>query len=383
MSRTSNTFSVLQATAAIASIAIIMWSLGLPVMQFAQAANVTTLTNTLSTSEPGVASDHTIEFVTPSGVATGSAITVDFSDGPFVIGSVDFSDIDVQDGPTDLTVQADCTGATGLPVVSAAFSSEVLTITFCADGTADLAPGATTTIEIGQNADGGVANAQLVNPPLNVNSYQIGITAGADTGETRVMILDQVTVSATVDTIFTFTVNSVAAGVSIGADTTGTTTTPTSVAFGELVAETATTAAQRLEVSTNAANGFAVTVATNQQLTAGNGAVIDGYRDGNFDSVPDVWFGPNGTPGVPEEAGHWGLTSDDTTLSGGDFFTGGTEFVSASTTPVEVFRHGAPVDGGGAGEGTANVLYKIQITSLQEAADDYTATLTYIATPVF
>src|SRR6056297_1016816 len=104
MSRTSHTFSVLQATAAIASIAIIMWSLGLPVMQFAQAANVTTLTNTLSTSEPGVGSDHTIEFVTPSGVATGSAITVDFSDGPFVIGSVDFSDIDVQDGSTDLTV---------------------------------------------------------------------------------------------------------------------------------------------------------------------------------------------------------------------------------------------------------------------------------------
>jgi len=350
-------------------------------MQFAQAANVTTLTNNLSTSEPGVGSDHTIEFVTPTGVATGSAITVDFSDGPFVVGSVDFTDIDVQEGAADLTVAADCTTATGLPVVSAAFSSEVLTITFCGDGTADLAPGASTTIQIGLNADGG--DAQLVNPAVNANSYVIPVTAGADSGETRVMILDQVTVSATVDTIFTFTVNAVASGVTIGSDTTGTTTTATSVAFGELSADNATSAAQRLEVSTNAANGFAVTVATDQQLTAGNGAVIDGYQDGSFATTPDVWLSPGGTPGQPNEAGHWGLTSDDTTLSGGDFFTGGTEFVSASTTPVEVFRHDSPVAGGGAGEGTANVLYKIEITALQEAADDYTATLTYVATPIF
>jgi len=372
---------MLQATAAVASIAIIMWSLGLPVMQFAQAANVTTLSNTLSTSEPGVGSDHTIYFETPSGVATGSAITVDFSDGPFVTGSVDFTDIDVQDGSTDLTVAADCTAATGLPVVSASFATNVLTITFCGDGTADLAPGASTTIEIGLNADGG--DQQLVNPVADANSYAIPITAGADTGETRVMILDQVTVSATVDTIFTFTVNAVASGITIGDDTTGTTTTATSIAFGELTAGNATTAAQRLEVSTNAANGFAVTVQTDQQLTAGNNAVIDGYRDGNYDTVPDVWFPPTGTPGQPNEAGHWGLTSDDDTLSGGDFFTGGTEFVSASTTPVEVFRHGSPVDADGPGQGIANVLYKIQVTALQEAADDYTATLTYVATPIF
>jgi len=378
MSRTSNTFSVLQATAAVASIAIIMWSLGLPVMQFAQAANVTTLTNTLSDSGPGNESDHTIEFVTPTGVVNGQTITVDFSDGPFVVGAVDFTDIDVQATTTDLTVAADCTGS---DQIGAAFSGTILTLEFCTGDGASLDAGASTTIEIGLNADGG--DEQLVNPVADVNSYQIPVTAGVDTGETRVMILDQVTVSATVDTIFTFTVNAVASGATIGSDTTGTTTTASSINFGELEAETETSAAQRLEVSTNAANGFAVTVATNQQLTAGNGAIIDGYADGAFSTVPDTWNPPSGTPGQPNEAGHWGLTSDDDTLSGGDFFTGGTEFVSASTTPVEVFRHGGPVAATGAGEGTANVLYKIEITALQEAADDYTATLTYVATPIF
>jgi len=371
MSRTSNTFSVLQATAAVASIAIIMWSLGLPVMQFAQAANVTTLTNTLSDSGPGNGSDHTIEFITPTGVVNGETITVDFSDGPFVVGSVDFSDIDVQATSTDLTVAADCTGS---DQVGAAFTGTVLTITFCTGDGASLDAGASTTIEIGLNADGG--DAQLVNP--TAGSYQFPITAGVDTGETRVMILDSVTVSATVDTIFTFTVNAVASGATIGSDTTGTTTTPTAIAFGELSAGNPLSAAQQLEVSTNAANGFAVTVQTNQQLTSANGAVIDGYRDGGFDTVPDVWIPPSGTPGAPNEAGHWGLTSDDTTLSGGDIYTGGTEFVSASTTPVEVFRNDTPIDAG-----TANVLYKVEITALQEAADDYNATLTYVATPIF
>jgi hypothetical protein len=35
------------------------------------------------------------------------------------------------------------------------------------------------------------------------------------------------------------------------------------------------------------------------------------------------------------------------------------------------------------GVGSTTVAYKVEITSLQEAAKDYTATLTYIATPVF
>jgi hypothetical protein len=347
-------------------------------MQFAQAANVTTLTNTLSDSGPGNESDHTIEFVTPTGVVNGQTITVDFSDGPFVVGAVDFTDIDVQATTTDLTVAADCTGS---DQIGAAFSGTILTLEFCTGDGASLDAGASTTIEIGLNADGG--DEQLVNPVADANSYEIPVTAGADSGETRVMILDQVTVSATVDTIFTFTVNGVAELATIGSDTTGTTTTATSVAFGELTAGNAVSAAQRLEVSTNAANGFAVTVSTDQQLTSANGAVIDAYQDGSFATTPDDWFSPNATPGQANEAGHWGLSSDDETLSGGDFFTGGTQFVAASSTPVEVFRHGSPVDGSGDGQGTANVLYKVEITALQEAADDYTATLTYVATPIF
>jgi len=359
-----------------------MWSLGLPVLQFAEAANVVSYSNTLSNSAPSELSDHTVVFTPPSGVGNTATITLDFSDGPFVVGSVDHTDIDIAT-TSDYTVDGTCTGSNQ---VSAAFVGTTLELVFCSGvAGASIPSNGTTTIEIGENATFDVAgNAQLQNP--GVGSYQIPLVAGAsDTGETRVAIVENVTVTATVDTIFTFTVNAVASGTPVGVDTTGGPTTPTDIAFGELQADTASTAAQNLEVSTNAANGFVVTVTADQQLTSANGADIDGYRDGNFDTSTSTWSSPGATPGLENEAGHWGLSSDDTTITGSltDFYNGGAGFVSASTTPVEVFRHDGPADGSVAGEGTANVIYKVEVTSLQEAADDYTATLTYVATPVF
>jgi hypothetical protein len=57
--------------------------------------------------------------------------------------------------------------------------------------------------------------------------------------------------------------------------------------------------------------------------------------------------------------------------------------VSASTSPVEVFKHNGPADGTTQDIGKARVGYKVEISALQEAGSDYTATLTYVATPVF
>jgi len=376
MSRTSYTFSVLQATAAVASLAIIMWSLGFPVLQFAGAANVVSFSDTLTDSAPAVVSDHLIEFTTPTGVAAGETIVLTFESGFLGVASLDEGDIDFEINGVDATLAATESGATW-GVTTAA---ETITLT---SDTGVVAANATVTIEIGTNADSGVN--QITNPAAG--SYEINLTAGSvDTGETRVAIVDSVTVTATVDTIFTFTVNAVAAGTDVNTnDTTGGVTTATAIPFGELEADTASTAAQRLEVLTNASNGFVVTVATDQQLTSSNGADIDGFTDGDFITTPASWASPSATPGLENEAGHWGLSSTDTTLGTGltDVFAGGDEFVSASSTPVEVFRHDRPTDGNEPGEGTATVIYKIEITALQEAANDYTATLTYVATPVF
>lgn len=384
MHRTSNAFSVLQAIAATVGLAILLWSFGLPSLRFAEAANVTSFSDTLSDSAPSVVSDHTVQFTTPTGVANGQTITVDFSDGPFVIGAVDDTDIDVAT-TSDFTLAADCSGSED---ASAAFVGEVLTITFCAGDGGSIPALGTTTIEIGLNATFDTAgDEQLQNP--SVGSYAIGLTAGpTDSGETRIAIVNTVTVTASVDTLFTFTVSGVAGGELLNtADTTSGTTTATSIPFGVLDAGTASTAAQDLEVVTNARSGFVVTVETDQQLTSSNGADIDSFVDGNDQNSPIAWANPGATPGNENTYGHWGITSEDSTLTESltnPFAVGtGDRFVSASTTPVEVFRHDGPTDGTGNGEGITRVGYKVEISPLQEAAVDYTATLTYVATPVF
>jgi hypothetical protein len=381
MSRNNYAFSVLQATAAVASLAIIMWSLGFPVLQFAEAANVTTFSNTLTDSAPSVVSDHTIEFVTPTGVAAGETIEFTFDANFTGLAGLDDGDVDLNIDGVDAAVAAAPSGATW----GATFTATTIIFT---SGTGTVGPGDAVVVQIGLNADSG-AN-QITNPATAGVSYEINVSvaADADTGETRVAIVDAVTVTATVDTIFTFSVAGTAAGTDvngIGADATGGPTTATAIPFGELTDGNASTAAQQLTVSTNAANGFVVTVAVDQQLTSSNSAVIDSFIDGAFTATPAAWASPSGSLGAPNEAGHWGLSSNDATLTAGlsDIYTGGTEFVSASTTPVEVFRHDGPADATNDGEGIAEVLYKVEITALQEAAEDYTATLTYVATPVF
>lgn len=380
MHRTSNAFSVLQATAAIAGLAILLWSMGLPSLRFAEAASVTSYSDTLSNSAPGQASNHTITFSSPTGVAVTETISFDFSDGPFVVGSVTFDDIDVSiEGLGDMQLAATCGG--GGDDIGAAFTGTTLNLVFCAGESAVIAANGTTTIEIGTNATfGGTGTDQLTNPAAG--SYQIPVTAGGtDTGETRVAIVSTVNVTASVDTFFTFTVAGVAGGQTVNGTTTGATTTSTLINFGELSANTASTGAQDLTVVTNARNGFTVTVTSDGQLDSTNGADIDGFRNGGYDSSPVAWESPGGTPGQENTYGHWGITSDDT-----DIFAATETYVSASTSPVTIFTHDGPVDGvnfPSTGTSTTRVGYTVEVSALQEAATDYAAVLTYVATPVF
>ena len=95
MHRASNAFSVLQATAGIVAAAIILWSLGLPSLRFAEAANVTSFSDTLTDTAPSVAANHTIEFVTPSGVAALQSIVITFPSGSFDLSTIGEEDVDL------------------------------------------------------------------------------------------------------------------------------------------------------------------------------------------------------------------------------------------------------------------------------------------------
>jgi hypothetical protein len=383
MIRTNTTFSLLQATAVVAITATILWSVGIPAFRFAEAANVTSFSNTLSDSAPSVESNHTLTFVTPTGLAAGETISIDFGTAIFTgIGSIVADDVDLNVNGSELTLIDGAASGANWNVTAA---GDVIDIT---SGTSTIGANATVTIQIGTHATtGGVGTNQITNPV--VGSYEITLTVGAaDTGATRVAIVDAVTVTATVETIFDFTVIGVNAGLTVNGDSVTSTSTSTALPFGVLVVDTPATAAQDLTISTNAANGFVVTVQTDQQLTSANGADIDGFVDGNYTASPLLWASPAKTLGVESSYGHWGITTDDSTVTSGltdEFDVGGAGqlYVSASSTPVEVFRHNGPTDASTQGIGIARVGYTVEVSALQEAGNDYTATLTYVATPVF
>jgi hypothetical protein len=381
MSTTRTSFSLLQATAAIAAIATMLWSLGLPSFRFAEAANVTSLSDTLSDSAPSVGSNHTLTFVTPNGVAAGGEITVTFPASFGDIASLDYGDVDLTVNGSPVTLDSAPNAADW------GVTADATSITLLSDS-GTIASSATVTIAVGtQTTEGGAGDSQITNP--SVGSYEIDLVVGQlDTGSTRVAILSPVEVTASVDTLLSFTVDGLGSGETINSTTTTGDTTATEIPFGTLQAGIATTVAQQLSVATNASNGFVVTVQVDGQLVSATGADIDGFADGAYTSTPTIWSAPSGSIGNEETYGHWGITTNDNSLTSGltdefDVNASGNLYVSASTTPVEVFRHDGPANGSTPNIGQTEVGYQIQISALQEAGDDYNATLTYVATPVF
>lgn len=382
MYKTEKTVTLLRTIAIISGLAITMWSFGLGTLHFVDAANITDVSDTLSDSAPSVGANHTITFVSPTGIANGATTTITFPAGFTGIGSLGVEDVDFATA-SDMTVAANCSASDQVRFIP---SGQTVTFVFCPGDGGSLAAGATTTIEIGFNATSGSSGNSQITNPASEGSYEIGFNpvGASDSGWTRVVILNDVDVTAAVDTVFTFTVAGLPSGSSVNGTTTTGAASTTSIPFGTLVAGTASTSAQALTVTTNAANGYSVTVQVDQPLQSSTGADIDGFANGSNTNTPAAWVPPTATLGAENTYGHWAFTSsdDDTSRSSGDEFNAD-EWAAASTSPRVVMGHTGPADGSTAGVGTARVGYKVQISSLQEAGDDYSTTLTYVATPVF
>jgi hypothetical protein len=385
MFRTEKSVRVLQAVAAIASFAVLLWSLGLPSIRFADASSLTDISDTLSDSAPSVGSNHTITFAIPADgtpLGSGDTITITFPDGvsDFDLSGVGIDDIDFASS-SDYAIVQGAAGADQWGVATSTF-----TVVFTAGAGVVIATGTALTVEIGNNATfGGQGVGQIVNP--TAESYEINIaTNEGDTGATRVLILETVEVTASVDTTFTFSVAGLGGGETVNGTTTTGTSTATTIPFGLMQAgvDNATTTAQRLTVSTNASQGYVVTIQVDDTLRSSTGADIDLFNNGTESDIPQAWVSPSATVGNDATYGHWGITSgdNDTTARGGNEFTSDT-WIAASTTPRIVMGNDGPANGTVSGVGVTDVGFKIEISALQEAGDDYTAVLTYVATPTF
>jgi len=353
------------------AIATGIFAMGIPSVD---AGSLLDISDKLSGSVPGATANHTVTFTTNSNIAAGKTIKITFDPETNAFDGVqNVTNADIQF--TGATLVASCSPGTDNVSLSTstAVGDESVIFTVCTGNT--VASG-TLTIVIGNN--------KLVNP-ASTQSYVIRIGGTMpDSGDTRVAILPAVTATAAVGTNFSFAVLGVATDTMINGVTTTGATASTSVSFGTLSPAAPEILGQELQVTTNAGNGFAVTVHEDQDLTSSGGASISVFANGNATSTPSPWTSPLGIGGQPATYGHIGVTSND--ASGTLNFGTSTPLFAGSFNPTStltVFSWTGPADGATQNIGVASVAYKIETSPLQAAGSDYSNDLIYVATPNF
>ena len=361
---------------------ILMWACGMPAwINYASAANLTNVSDTIVDSDLSVVTNHTIVFTTPTGIAADDTnFTITFP-GDFTMGSVAEDDIDVSGSVTgEVTTAADCAATEEMAISRV---GQVITFQVCNGKGGTVGAGETLTIEIGTHATSDGVGVNRIQNPGTAQSYEITIGGTmTDSGAMRIAIIDDVVVTAAVSTRLTFTIEGVDAGVDINGDTTDATSTATSMPFGTLVVDTPKVVGQKLSVQTNANNGFTVTVVQDENLVSASTADIDLFVDNDATSTPIAWQSPSADVADENTWGHYGITSEDQTLAGGDDF-GSQLYAGNIVTAREVFYHDGPANATAEHIGTTEVAIRMEVSSLQEAGNDYTNVLTYVCTPIF
>lgn len=222
--------------------------------QRASAAFLTTISDTLSRIEDNTDANHTIEFVTPTGVDQSTdtiILTFDDTTDLYDLSGLTYQDFDLAidndaacDGTwTDKTLAA--VAASGVWGVSINTTNDTITLTAPTNATSGEIPAnRCVQVEIGTNATtGGAGAGQIGNPASGTYITTISGTFG-DTGSYAVAIVadDQIDISAQVDPTLTVT---------ISAD---------SCALGTLTANFIETCSYSVTVSTNASNGYVSTI---------------------------------------------------------------------------------------------------------------------------
>jgi hypothetical protein len=229
------------------------------------AASLSSLSDTQTSIKVNVVSDHTIQFVTPTGVAAGLGITINFPVG-WNLGSVNASSTDFA-----TSTSSTCSGFTDAFIANGAASgltwgvsttSQSITIT---SGSAVIPANRCVQIRFGTNAISQASGtAQITNPSSATSSALLINGTFGDNGiiTTNIITNDTVAVTATVAQSFTFSIST------------------STIYFGTLsssnakfasstnpLGDTLETIAHTLVASTNAPSGYTITV-KGQTLTS-------------------------------------------------------------------------------------------------------------------
>lgn len=344
----------------IASLLVVTSNFGYP----AQAATVTTLSDNLSRLKTSTLADHTIKFVTPTGLAGGQTITLTFDDD-FTMGSFALNNFDLATGATCGAISTERTLGSGAPsgaTWQVGQSSQVVTFT---SGTDTITAGHCVEVQIGANATSGGAGAtQITNPgTAQTATLDVSVNAGADTGTAGIAIVDtnfdQVSVTANVDPTISFAISDTTIG--FGTLSSSAARYATGDTNGTGVADTA---AHNLTVSTNATSGYTVYV-LGATLTSGGNTINAIGGSATTSSVGTEQFGIN----VSASGGSGTASAPYATASNYAYNATSTQDDIASSTGPSTTT-------------TFSIAYLANILATTEAGS-YTTTLTYTATGSF
>jgi len=285
-----------------------------------------------------------------------------------------------------------------LDMVNNLAAGEIITVAFHADftlgvvgdvtcpanSTAGLAAqNVTCTVNGGQTLSGAgpltitVAN---VDNPADAGAYDVTVSTNnaieAESTETLVYIIDDVTMEAHVDATLTFAIAGVTSAVDINGTNTTIGSTATTIPFGTLASGTPAIIGQELNVTTNAGGGFTVTVQQTGDLTNAAGDDINAAATGMA-----AWTAPTSNILDDTTFGKMGFTSTDTSLNSNEFGVNNYRGFDG-TTAIDVMYHNGPADGSTNHLGSANVAFQVEIGDMQEAGD-YETNITYVCTPIF
>jgi len=219
----------------------------------------------------------------------------------------------------------------------------------------------------------------IVNYPLKNPQTPGGYTAGSytsltqamtiadnsvsnqqDEAETSVVAIGKgITVSASVDPTLTFSVTGVASSTAFYGDssTTDTSGNPDACSFGTLTPGAPKVCLFNLNISTNAAFGYAIYVVQDQNMTF-NGNSIKQFKDGTRidESAATFWTSPSST-----QLAHLGYSSNDTsvfTATGTALWAGVPNIATSAQAPVTT---GLVADS--ATPNTASYVYALKVES--------------------
>ncbi len=340
---------------------LVVFALSVPAMP-AQAAALTSLSDTLTSIQKTTAANHAILFTSPNGVAEGETITLTF-DADFNMGSVAEDDVDVEDDAVDLTTGPDCTLTEQASVVVV---GQVMTITICAGDGGAIAGTSVIGVKIGTNATGSGTGVNQITNPGTAQTAQIDIAGTqTDSGSLAVVIIDDETVAVTanVDPTITFSISDTSIG--FGDLTTANARFATTDGTG---ADADSAEAFNMQLSTNADNGYAITY---------NGTTLTGTQ-GTI-SVATISNDANGTPGSEQFAMGFSTDGDATIAAAYDHNATPANrdwnFVASTTTTI------ASETGPTVTE-TISAFLLANIAGNTEAGS-YSTSITYIATATF